>query len=101
IGAPCAPRTWYRAVTYFVAPDAIETFTRTHARVEPGAIGFITDPRPNSYPRLPVRDESVFLSLTRHSAPPPTFIMPSALEALMAAPPHVLRLEPTARSLLQ
>ena len=73
-----------------------------------------TEPRPNNFPRLPVREgERVLVSVARfanqafydgylaHLAASPAFkALTADTEALSAKPPEVLRLEPTARSRL-
>jgi hypothetical protein len=104
IGTESRAQAWFVATTYFVAPDDLPDFARAYARstANEAATSFITDPRPNSYPRLPVRDDSVFVAITRHETAPEAapFVAPE-LEALMQAPPHILRLEPTPRSLMQ
>jgi len=98
------------AATYLVAPGAEQAFSTTwldeagpRVRDAGGAVvaSFLTDPRPNSYPRLPIREgENVFVALTRFSdareVDGALFRAPTAL-----APPHVMRLQPTARSALR
>ncbi len=106
IGAEADLRAWFLATTYFVAPDDLPAFARLHALAEDWqgehVASFVTDARSNSYPRLPTRDESVFLTLTRHTVlPAAEALLTPELEALMRAPPHALRLEPTPRSLIQ
>ncbi len=53
-----------------------------------------TEPAPNNFPRLPVREGVQALVAFTRSAPE----LPAALRALLAAPPLTLRLQPTARS---
>lgn len=104
VGAETEPCSWFVATTYFVAPDDLSQCAHlfAHDGVGQALARFITDPRPNSYPRLPVRDDSVFVTITRHAAPPDAAapVTPD-IEAFLQAPLHVLRLEPTPRSLMQ
>ena len=60
------------------------------------ALCFDTDPRPNDFPRLPVRAGAWQVTL---AAQPPALF--PAVEALLASPPVRLRLEPTPRSILR
>lgn len=61
---------------------------------------FVTDPRPNSYPRLPVREgETVFVSVTRF-ADAAAFRAAEASVGQTVQPHSRLILEPTARSLM-
>jgi hypothetical protein len=106
VGVKAEPRAWFLATTYFVAPGDLPRFAKLYERAEPWqgelVASFVTDPRPNSYPRLPVRNDSVFLALSRHTAPPAAeALLTPQLEMLMQAPPHLLRLRPTPRSLIQ
>ena len=103
IGTERPARAWFVVTTYFVAPDDLTEFACLCARSDlGGVVSFATDPRPNSYPRLPVRDDSVFVTVTRHTAPPDVAApIPPEFEALMQALPNILRLEPTPRSLMQ
>ena len=65
---------------------------------------FITDQTPNSYPRLPIRqDETVFLTLSRadNVADPTGKAVAGELGSLLIGSPEIRRLQPTARSALR
>lgn len=69
---------------------------------------FTTDPAPNVYPRLPIRDESVFVTLTRfasvtaHDEKADAIAdVGSVLAPLCVAPAQIRRLQPTRRSALR
>lgn len=111
------------ATTYFLAPDAeaqfIELFTREVAptlRENSDLIAaFAAERSPNTFPRLPVREnETVFLTLSRFDperthaarsaalrASPEWRALAPEIERLCIAPPETLRLSPTARSALR
>jgi quinol monooxygenase YgiN len=74
IGATAIPASLIQATVYYVAPRGEEDFfTFFAAEVEPQLramnaaplASFGTEHRPNSYPRLPIRSETVFATLTR------------------------------------
>lgn len=93
------------ATTYFLAPNAGAEFIRrffSEATAELDAAApfatFVTDPRPNAYPRLPVRDnETVFLTLSRAEQAGAA----ASLSSLLIAPTQTRRLASTARSPLR
>lgn len=112
------------ATTYFLSPHGDETFAAFFSQdvapifKETGAellATFASEHNPNSYPRLPVREnETVFVSLTcfastaaysAHVAAltqsPAWRALEPALNRALVAPTKALRLQPTARSLLR
>jgi len=121
IGA-ATPTSLILAETYFLAERQGEAFARTFADESlpllrdvdraPFAT-FTTEHAPNSYPRLPVREnETVFVTLTRfESAETHLAQSERAIAALndiagvlrphLVAPTEAMRLQPTARSLLR
>jgi hypothetical protein len=61
-----------------------------------------TEPAPNDYPRLPVREgENVVVRVAHDADGPAEPAVPGALARLLAGPPQRLRLEPTRRSRLR
>lgn len=93
------------STAYLLAPDTERDFLARFKRITPslGAAApfatFVTDPAPNIYPRLPVREnETVFLTLARADA---TTLITQELAGLLLPPPEVRRLQPTARSPLR
>lgn len=93
------------STAYFLAPDAERDFlahfkgiTQRLGATAPFAT-FVTDPAPNIYPRLPVREnETAFLTFARADA---TAALTSDLAEMLLAPPEIRRLQPTARSPLR
>jgi quinol monooxygenase YgiN len=74
MGATAIPQSLIQATVYYVAPRGEEDFFKFFAAdVEPQLqamnaaplASFGTEHRPNSYPRLPIRSETVFATLTR------------------------------------
>jgi quinol monooxygenase YgiN len=125
IGATEIPPTVIVATTYPLAPSGAEEFGTYFANVvapelrRAGArllATFATEPAPNNFPRLPVREhETVFVTLTRFKDATAYDQHLAALGGSKAwrdqiapelsrrtiAPPQVLRLQPTARSRLR
>lgn len=108
------------ATAYFLAPHAEQDFIARFSRdvaphldsAAPFAT-FVTDPSPNAYPRLPVREnETVFLTLSRFASPEAhaqhlastataRATIAAALGPMLIAPVETRRLQPTARSALR
>lgn len=107
------------ATTYFLRPHADGDFATVFARTVAPALAearaapfasFATEHAPNSYPRLPVREnETVFVTLTRFDSAPAHAARRDAIEAAardqiarhIIKPTEMLRLAPTARSALR
>jgi hypothetical protein len=94
------------ATICYLDPSATEAFVdgfrRANPRVDKEDTGmlaaFVTEPGPNSFPALPVREgESVFVWFSRGESAPRT----ADVAHLLVRQPEVLRLSPTARSRLQ
>lgn len=122
LGAPCAD-SLFVGDTFHLPPHADEAFAAFFAdeiasmlRDAGGAplAMFRTDPSPNAYPRLPIRNETVFVTLTRFAslnahnahldalaANPAWLRSIAALRQRVIAPNETLRLKPTARSALR
>jgi len=65
------------------------------------AAALVTEPSPNNFPRLPVREgENVFVWFTVFDGPPVAFDLPDAIASKLARPMETLRLCPTPRSRL-
>jgi hypothetical protein len=64
---------------------------------------YLDDPRPNDFPRLPVRsDGPLLVSVAVYAeAPTPDPAVEEGLQPWLAGPPRLLRLAPTARSALR
>jgi hypothetical protein len=124
VGASALPPSLFVATAHFLAPRADEAFARAFEREATPVLrdlgiecvaALATDHRPNAFPRLPVREnETVFLSLIRFNsladfeaqravaeASPAWRDAQLPLEEYCIARPQVLRLQPTARSLLR
>lgn len=94
------------STAYFLAPDAERDFLARFKRDIIPRLGaaapfatFVTDPSPNIYPRLPVREgETVFLTFARAYA---DALTTQELAGLLLAPPEIRHLQPTARSPLR
>jgi quinol monooxygenase YgiN len=74
VGATAIPTSLIQATVYYLAPRGEEDFFKFFAAdVEPQLramnaaplASFGTEHRPNSYPRLPIRSETVFVTLSR------------------------------------
>lgn len=125
VGASAMPRTLIVATIYSLPPNSEGDFAAFFARDAAPELqrrgaeslaSFVTERSANNFPRLPVREnETVFATLMRFESLPayedhlaamdssPIWrerIAP-ALTPRFVAPPHVLRLQPTARSLLR
>jgi hypothetical protein len=109
VGATATPRGMVVAcICYFaelVTADIVGAF-RDAVRASGGdAIAVLaSEPAPNNFPRLPVREGEnvlVWLSLVPDIRPAPALQLPRDLERLFAKPPEYLRLLPTARSRLR
>lgn len=124
-GAAAAHGGYLTATLYALAPDQAPAFPRWFEQsVRPAlrAAGIVpiatleTNPAANNFPRLPVREgEIVFIWFARFADQPAAATAAAELAASKAwredvepallrrlsAPPQVLRLEPTARSLLR
>lgn len=118
IGATKLPETLIVAATCFLPPHGGDAFADAFAQETRPALrdlnlapfaSFATEHAPNSYPRLPVRDnETVFVTLTHF---PSTEAHAAAARQLenaakslaphTIAPTQTMRLRPTARSLLR
>lgn len=61
---------------------------------------YVEDPRPNDFPRLPVRDAGPVLVSVGVLPDGPTQVMAPGIEPWLAGPPRTLRLQPTAASAL-
>lgn len=115
IGAGDPPSSLILAATYFPKSEAafsrhFLSETAPHLRELHAApfVMFATEHAPNAYPRLPVRDDTVFLTLTRFASPATFAEAQSAISTierglapLLAAPTETRRLQPTARSTLR
>ena len=65
------------------------------------AAALVTEPSPNTFPRLPVREgENVFVWFTVHRGGAADFDLPPEMSRQLARPMEVLRLRPTPRSRL-
>jgi hypothetical protein len=118
VGASALPQTLIVATTYLLPPRSDGAFTALFAqealpllrdlRLAPFA-SFATEHAPNSYPRLPVREnETVFVTLTHFPSAQAYADIRTDLEGIAERlAPHTiasaqtLRLQPTARSLLR
>lgn len=115
IGSQGATDAIIVATTYFLHPQSEQDFASFFAREVAPALSvppfatFATEHSPNSYPRLPVREnETVFLTLARFDNRDDHERQPT-LDAVVAAeiarrvvkPTEVLRLQPTTRSALR
>jgi hypothetical protein len=112
IGATHVPQSTITCVTYFLRTGSDAAFASAFADEIAPALRdcgadiiatLATEHSPNSYPRLPVREnETVFVALLRFpaSAQTPDVAHVPAGADLIAAP-QVLRLQPTARSALK
>lgn len=103
------------ATTYFLHPNAEGDFAAFFARDVAPALDatpfatFATEHSPNSYPRLPVREnERVFLTLTHYesasalaAAAPVAAKVTQAIARHIVRPTETLRLQPSARSALR
>lgn len=119
IGTREIPDTLFVATTYFLRPDAEGDFASLFSReIAPLLIAadgaslatFATEHAPNSYPRLPVREnETVFVTLTPFANAAAYEERRAELNAAGAdeiarhiiKPTEVLRLQPTPRSALR
>jgi quinol monooxygenase YgiN len=124
VGATAIPESLIIATTYFLRPYGDEDFAAFFARdaaphlLETGAdliAAFATEHSANNFPRLPVREnETVFVSFARFASSAAFAAHLAALHAWPAwrrieddlqrrvvAPTEILRLQPTARSLLR
>ena len=80
-----------------VAPDDAANFAKAVARALPVARAvYLTDPSPNTYPRLPVREDASVVVAILDGAPPADGAVVNG-----RAPSQVLRLAPTPRSALR
>lgn len=80
---------------------AVELDDLVEREVEPALAAFVTEPSANTYPRLPVREgENVFVRFSRFPDQAAYALARSATPRL-ANRVDVLRLAPTARSLLR
>jgi len=108
IGARELPQSVFAVATYRVAPGEDAAFAQVWlsdlgplVRDAQGAVvaTLVSDTRPNSYPRLPVREgETVFVALMRFERLPDLALFHAAGSV---APLNVMRLQPTARSALR
>jgi hypothetical protein len=114
-GATGIPGTMILAAVYY--PRAEEIFASHFRReIEPYLCDrdvapfatFATEHAPNAFPRLPIRDDTVFLTLTRFASPDAyaeqrdTIAgVERALSSLVSRPTEFRRLQPTARSALR
>ncbi len=90
-GGPLAILVWD------VAPDDAANFAGTVARAYPDARAiWLTDPSPNTYPRLPVREDASVVVAILDGAPPTDGATVGG-----RVPSQVLRLAPTPRSALR
>ncbi len=119
VGATGLPSSLFVATIYFLAPRTDEAFAALFAEAaEPVLLNagatFATEHSANSFPNLPVRDETVFVTLRRFGSIGACEAHRAALAALPAwraaeaqlrshfvKPPETRRLVPTARSLLR
>ena len=90
-GGPLAILVWD------VAPDDAANFAKAVARALPVARAvYLTDPSPNTYPRLPVREDASVVVAILDGAPKADGAVVNG-----RAPSQVLRLAPTPRSALR
>ncbi len=112
IGATAIPQSMIVCATYFLRPGGDAAFASFFAgEIAPAlrdrgaeiTATLATEHSPNSYPRLPVREnETVFVALLRFPADartPDVASLPAGAD--QTAAPQVLRLRPTARSALK
>jgi hypothetical protein len=86
------------SIYYFDAPIAAEVPEQFDEALGDGLGLFVTDPSPNNFPALPVReDEHVMVWF----GPAPARALPDHLAQRLSRPPEVHRLAPTARSRLR
>ena len=101
-GLPADPGSSITATVYPLREPPSAACIELFAHVGAGAIALLqTEPAPNNFPALPVREgEHVLVRIARS----PDVAAPSAwreFEVFLESPPQVLRLQPTDRSLLR
>jgi hypothetical protein len=118
VGATAIPSSVFTVTTYYLAPGAEEDFgayfadaIRPRVRERGGDVltTFVSEHRPNNYPRLPVREGvNVFVALARFPSLQQQVESARSLGAIgrdierrVIEPTETLRLQPTARSLLR
>ncbi len=115
IGATAIPTAMILATIYY-SSDEVAFRARFSDNIEPRLrelhaapfATFATEHAPNAYPRLPVRDDTAFLTLTRFTSPEAYAEKLDAVAAIerslashLARPMELRRLQPTARSALR
>jgi hypothetical protein len=118
VGVTAIPSSVFTVTTYYLAPGAEEDFgayfadaigPRVRERGGDVLATFASEQRPNSYPRLPVREGvNVFVALARFASLKQQVESARLLGAIggeierrVIEPTETLRLQPTARSLLR
>jgi hypothetical protein len=113
LGAASSPGSLIVAATYFLEPGVEDAVAAAFARETSPRISeaggeliatLATEPAANNYPRLPVREDvNALVAIARYRSVDAFAAWPSddLLEAGLAGPVEIMRLQPTPRSLLR